>query len=172
MNIMVISQISDAQTNLTILVFIGGLLGNIVLTIYGWWNAKGKYETEGIKITFDTKFIGSAIASFVPVVVLTAAGFNTLLDNVNASNPVSYGAAFITAFLGTLVTNYLANTQIKNVNIKEANELKEKQILNAVKLHEFNMSLKREQNKSLENAIFKSDEEKEEEEKHKGEITD
>ena len=139
---MVITQISDPATNMTIIVFLGGLLGNLILTIYKWWDTKGKYETEGIKITFDTKFIGTAIASFVPVVVLTAAGFTSLVNNVNASNPVSYAAAFSTALLGTLVINYGINTQIKNINIQAANELKEKQILRSVKIHEFNQKLK------------------------------
>ena len=141
-----VTQISDPTTNMTIIVFLGGLLGNAVWTIYKWWEAKGQYESEGIKISFDTKFIATAFASFVPVVALTAAGFTSLLNQVNASNPVSYGAAFITALLGTLVSNALINSQIKNINIKEANELKEKQILRSVALHEFNQKIKKNNN--------------------------
>jgi hypothetical protein len=138
--------VSDPQTNMTIIVFLGGLLGNTIWTLYKWWQTKGQYAAEGIKISFDTKFIGTAIASFVPVVAITAAGFNSLLNQVNASNPVSYGMAFLTALFGTLVINGLVNTQIKPVNIQAANELREKQILKDVALYEFNKSLKENEN--------------------------
>ena len=135
-------QISDAQTNMTIIVFIGGLLGNALYTVLKWWNEKGKYEQEGIKITFDMKFLGTAIMSFVPVVVLTIAGFSTLLTTVNAANPVSYAAAFIVALTGTIGSNYLANSQIKNNNVIAKRQLQQKIIEKHAKIHEFNQKMK------------------------------
>src|SRR6476661_110097 len=137
-------DISDPQTNMTIIVFIGGLLGNTLYTILKWWNEKGKYEAEGIKITFDAKFLGTAIMSFVPVVVLTIAGFTTLLNNVNAANPVSYAAAFAVAFSGSIGANYLTNSQIKNNNVIAKSQLQEKLIEKHAKLFVFNQKIKEE----------------------------
>ena len=135
-------DISYPQTNMTIIVFIGGLLGNTIFTILKWWNEKGRYEAEGIKITFDTKFLGTAILSFVPVVVLTIAGFSSLLKDVNAANPVSYAAAFIVAFAGTIGSNYLANSQIKNNNVVAKSQLQQKIIERNAKLYVFNQKMK------------------------------
>lgn len=136
-------DISDPQTNMMIIVFIGGLVGNGTYTFLKWWQAKGQFEAEGIPIKFDNRFIVTAVISFIPVVILTGAGFTSLLNLVNASNPVSYAAAFITAFTSSILANYVANKQV-TANIPQKNELNLKIIEKHAKLYEFNQKIKNE----------------------------
>ena len=136
-------DISDPKTNMMIIVFIGGLIGNAAYTFLRWWQTKGEFESSGIVIKFDNKFIATAIMSFIPVVIITGAGFTSLLNTVNASNPASYAAGFVTALLGSLVLNYATNKQVP-ANVVANNEKRMKEIEEAAKLHEFNQKLKEE----------------------------
>lgn len=149
---MVITNISDPQTNLAIIVFLGGLLANILYTVLSWWNSKGKYEQEKITITFNFKVLMTAAGSLIPIVIVTFAGFSTLLNTVNASNPVSYAAAFFTAFVATLGANGFANsTLLKNLNAEAAAQLEEKKFQDKLALKRF-MDQIEEENRKLQNA--------------------
>jgi hypothetical protein len=141
-------DVSDPATNMLIITFLGGIIGNIILTLVKWWQTKGQYDANGIVIKFDNKTIITAVVTLVPIVVLTASGFSSLVNVVNASNPVSYAGAFITALVSTLGANWLLNSQI-TFNPKQKTELNLKIIEEHAKLHEFNQSLKKNQSEEV-----------------------
>lgn len=147
---MVITSISDPASNLAIVIFIGGFLANLGVSLYGWWQAVGKYGKYEIKITFDPKVIFTAIGALIPIFIATYATFNHLMDQVTTQDPISYFAAFGMAFGLTAIANFGTNKILlpDPLNSKQAPLLKEKQIQEAVSIHKFNQSLKKENESS------------------------
>jgi len=127
-------EASDALTQIVILV--GVVIGNVVgATALPYIKAKSKYEDFDINILFKKEFLmtcaGTAITTFIAISGI----FTTLINQVLATNPVTYLAAFSAALGIGFTLNTAINAVLPQPTNKEAaKELEEKKALAVMKL--------------------------------------
>ena len=124
---------SDALTQLVILV--GVVIGNVVgATAIPYIKAKAKYADFDINILFKKEFLmtcaGSAITTFIAVSGI----FTSIMNQVLATNPITYVAAFGSALGIGFVLNTFVNAVLPSPsNPEAARQLEEKKAMNVLK---------------------------------------